>query len=102
MTKFVKNPSGTVHSVDDSFELPDDSWKEVTEAEASAALLGTEPDPEVESHRLREPGATVVDECGPAQEPGRPDERESNDIQAADAQQVEEPSAEDTTEEEAK
>jgi hypothetical protein len=67
MAKFVKNPSGTVHSVDDTFELPQ--------------LLGQESDPEVDFTELRDPAETVVDESGPAQEPGEPDERESNDIQ---------------------
>lgn len=84
MAKFVRNPSGTVHSVDDSFELPDEEWSEVTEAEASASLLGTESDPEVTFNELREPAEKVEDESGPAQEPGQPDERESNDIQPAD------------------
>lgn len=99
MAKFVKNPSGTVHSVSDDFQL-EEGWEEVTEAEASPQLLGTESDPEVDFTALREPAEPVIDESGPAQEPGQLDERESNDIHAA-AEQVEAPAAE-TEEEEAK
>ena len=108
---FVKNPSGTVHSVPDDFEplsgeefadeWSEGKWSIVTESEATPALLGDEKDPEVAFHELREGAEPVVDESGPAQEPGQPDERESNDIDAADAQQVEDP-ADAETEEEAK
>lgn len=93
MAKFVKNPSGTVHSVDDDFEplsgeefaeeWSEGKWAVVGESDASAPLLGTEPDPIVHEHELREPSEPVIDESGPAQEPGEPDERESNDIQPA-------------------
>jgi hypothetical protein len=78
---FVRNPSGTVHSVPDDFKLPDDTWQEVTEADAPASLLGST-DPAVaavELHNLSD--AVVVDESGPAVEPGVVDSRESNDIQ---------------------
>lgn len=92
MAKFVKNPSGTVHTVDDDFtpgeefaeEWAEGTWAIVTESDATPALLGTEPDPEVRFHELRENPSTVVDESGPAQEPGEVDGRESNDIQPAD------------------
>lgn len=88
MAKFVKNPSGTVHSVPDEFQLPGtepdfDGWSEVTEAEAPAALLG-QTDTEVAAVELHDlSDHVVIDESGPAHEPGQPDERASNDIQPA-------------------
>lgn len=79
---FVRNPSGTVHSVPDDFQLPDDTWSEVTEAEAPAQLLG-QTDPAVAAVELHDLAASVVvDESGPAHEPGVIDQRESNDIVA--------------------
>lgn len=94
---FVRNDSGTVHSVPDDFQLPGeppayDGWEEVTEAEAPDALLGKATDPAVDAVELHDLSAQpVVDESGPAHEPGEVDGRQSNDIQPADATQVEAP-----------
>jgi hypothetical protein len=71
MTRFVRNPDGAVHSVPDDFEFPTieggapaADWEHVTETEASAQLLGSEPDPAVEAVRLHDladsPVAEVV------------------------------------------
>lgn len=68
MTRYVRNDGGTVHSVPDDFELPD-KWEEVTEADASPALLGN-PDPAVTAVEIHDGPAVVVDTSGPAVEPG--------------------------------
>lgn len=60
MARIVQNPLGGIHSVPDDFEFPTtedgkpvDGWKDLKDKDAPAALLGTEPDPQVaavESH----------------------------------------------------
>lgn len=69
MTRFVRNPDGAVHSVPDDFEFPKDAdgetignWQDVEESEASAQVLGTEPDPQVEAARLHTLAENPVDE----------------------------------------
>jgi len=60
MTRFVKNPEGTVHSVADDFELPDqNTWSEASKRDATDQLLGKAFDPAVASVELKD-GPTVV------------------------------------------
>lgn len=83
MTKFVRNDSGTVHSVPDDFTLPD-GWEEATEKDAEDALLGKDADPAVVAVELHDNPSVVVDASGTPAGPGHIDERESNDIIATE------------------
>jgi hypothetical protein len=54
MAKYVRNDSGTIHSVEDSFATPED-WEDVDEVTARAeapALLGDEPDAPAEENEV--------------------------------------------------
>lgn len=69
MTRFVRNPDGAVHSVPDDFEFPKDAdgnvigdWQEASEADASPALLGQAPDPEVVANELHNLAENAVPE----------------------------------------
>lgn len=64
MTKYVKNPDGVVHSVDDSFEFPDETWADATAKDASPQLLG-EPDPVVTAVELHSGDTTPAPEETP-------------------------------------
>jgi len=61
MTKYVKNPEGTVHSVADDFELPDKTWSDASKSDASEQLLGKAPDPAVAAVELKEGPSSVPD-----------------------------------------
>lgn len=67
MTRYVKNPDGAIHSVPDDFQYPADAggnvigeWSEVDESEASPALIGSAPDPQVEAAQLHNRAALPV------------------------------------------
>lgn len=106
MTRFVRNPDGAVHSVPDAFEFPTGEpsakgeratirgWEDVTEAEASPQLLGSEPDPEVEAVRLHtlaeNPVGEVVSSGYVGDEPEVP-------VTAAEAAPEETPADEEVT-----
>jgi hypothetical protein len=105
MTRFVRNPDGAVHSVPDDFEFPKDAdgkvigkWEEATEADASPALLGQTPDPQVvanELHNLAEqPVPEVVSSGYVGDDPEAPmtaDEIARVEATAASPEQTPEP-----------
>jgi hypothetical protein len=60
MAKYVRNDTGTLHSVDDGFTVPE-GWEEVNEATARAEapdLLGDAPAPVEEPAPAEEAGTT--------------------------------------------
>jgi len=113
MARFVRNPDGAVHSVPDEFEFPTDAdgnvigkWEDVEESEASAQLLGTEADPQVEAARLHalaeQPVAEVVSSGHVGDDPEVPmtaEEIARVEATAASAEQAPEPESTPDTEE---
>lgn len=61
MAKIVRNPLGGVHSVPDDFELPE-GWEELSEADAPAYLLGTEPDAQVTAVQSHDGGGIIPEQ----------------------------------------
>lgn len=91
MARFVRNPDGAVHSVPDDFEFPADAdgnvigeWEDVEESEASAQLLGTEADPQVEAVRLHALAENPVQEVVSSGHVGDDPEADEDAAPAAD------------------
>ena len=67
--KYIENPSGGIHSVDDTFELPTDTngnviegWSFVEVEKVPPHVIGTEKDPEVQKVELHDGGDNQIPE----------------------------------------